>query len=659
MKINFLSLIFFSGIFFDADAQNDRTDSLKQLLGKTPRDTNHVKLLTKVAGTYYFSNPDSSLAYSKKALAMARDLHFTRIIPQTLNNAGESLQLLGDYPASLKMQFEALEINRHIKDLAGEATSLGFIGFTFVEFGEYRQSLQYLMQANNINEQLSRKLLGALSLSITGNAYYLLNKQDSALYYQKQAFEKLKGLKHRNVPPTKSMILTGLGNIYAITGKKDSALQFYHEALLNSTLSNDRINISTIQKKIADVFYSTQLYDSSLYYAKQGYVSGRNIAQKLKILEASLLLVKLYQNRKRDSAFFYQDIAIAMKDSLYGPQKFKQLQLLMLEEQERQQNITREREQFNNRIKFTALISALVVFGILAFILIRNNRQKQKANNLLKEQKNKIENTLLELKSTQSQLVQREKMASLGELTAGIAHEIQNPLNFVNNFSEVNRELLVEMKDEIDKGNLQEVKSIAKDVIDNEEKINHHGKRADAIVKGMLQHSRSSSGVKEPTDINALCDEYLRLSYHGLRAKDKSFNANFKTDFDESIEKINIIPQDIGRVILNLLTNAFYAVNEKKKQQPEGYEPTVSVSTKKVSDKVEVKVEDNGNGIPQKVLDKIFQPFFTTKPTGQGTGLGLSLSYDIIKAHGGELKVETKVGEGAEFIIHLPVKENL
>ncbi len=657
MKV--FSLILFTGLVFISNAQNQRADSLKQLLGKTPRDTNNVKLLMEVAGTYYFSNPDSSLAYSKKALAMARDLHFTRVVRQTLNNAGESLRLLGDYPASLKMQFEALEINRHIKDIAGEATSLGFIGFTYVEFGEYRQSLQYLMQANNINEQLSRKLLGALSLSNTGDAYYLLNKQDSALYYQKQAFEKLKGLKHRHVPPTKSMILTGLGNIYAVTGKKDSALQFYHEALLNSTLSNDRINVSTIQKKIADVYYSTQLYDSSLYYAKQAYVSGRNIAQKLKILEASLLLVKLYQNRKRDSAFFYQDIAIAMKDSLYGPQKFKQLQLLMLEEQERQQNIIREREQFNNRIKYTALISALVVFGILALILIRNNRQKQKANNLLKEQKNKIEKTLSELKSTQSQLVQREKMASLGELTAGIAHEIQNPLNFVNNFSEVNKELLTELNEELEKGNYEDVKAIAKDVIDNEEKINHHGKRADAIVKGMLQHSRSSSGVKEPTDINALADEYLRLSFHGLRAKDKSFNATMETHFDENLQKIAVIPQDIGRVLLNLYNNAFYAVSEKKKLQGDNYEPTVSVSTKQIGNKtdsyqVEISVKDNGMGIAQKVLDKIFQPFFTTKPTGQGTGLGLSLSYDIIKAHGGELKVDTKEGEFAEFIIQLP-----
>ena len=273
----------------------------------------------------------------------------------------------------------------------------------------------------------------------------------------------------------------------------------------------------------------------------------------------------------------------------------------------------------------------------------------------LKEEKKRTEEALVELKATQSQLIQSEKMASLGELTAGIAHEIQNPLNFVNNFSEVSTELVDEMNEEIDKGNLQDAKEIANDLKQNLEKINHHGKRAGDIVKGMLQHSRSSSGQKEPTDINALADEYLRLAYHGLRAKDKSFNATMKTDFDTSIGNIDLIPQDIGRVILNLITNAFYVVDEKKKQIGEGYEPTVSVSTKKIGDKVEIKVSDNGNGIPQKVLDKIFQPFFTTKPTGQGTGLGLSLSYDIVKAHGGELKVETKEGEGAEFVIQLPI----
>ena len=273
----------------------------------------------------------------------------------------------------------------------------------------------------------------------------------------------------------------------------------------------------------------------------------------------------------------------------------------------------------------------------------------------LQTEKRRAEEALAELQVTQKQLIQSEKMASLGELTAGIAHEIQNPLNFVNNFSEVSNELLDEMMEEVAKGNFDEVKEILNDVKQNLEKINHHGKRADGIVKGMLQHSRSSSGTKEPTDINALADEYLRLAYHGLRAKDKSFNAKMKTDFDESIGNINVIPQDMGRVILNLITNAFYVVDEKKKSGIAGYEPTVFVSTKKTGDKVEIKVADNGNGIPQKVLDKIFQPFFTTKPTGQGTGLGLSLSYDIVKAHGGELKVETKEGEGSEFVIRLPI----
>ncbi|HSZ84573.1 MAG TPA: ATP-binding protein, partial [Puia sp.] len=278
--------------------------------------------------------------------------------------------------------------------------------------------------------------------------------------------------------------------------------------------------------------------------------------------------------------------------------------------------------------------------------------QKHKANKTL-------EKTLSNLKTTQTQLIQSEKMASLGELTAGIAHEIQNPLNFVNNFSEVNTELLEELKGERQKAegerNTVLENEILNNIAENEEKINHHGKRADAIVKGMLQHSRSSTGVKESTDINALADEYLRLSYHGLRAKDSSFNAIMKTDFDKSAGKINIIPQDIGRVLLNLYNNAFYAVSERRKVEGLGYEPAISVSTKKSGNNMLITVRDNGSGIPQKVVDKIFQPFFTTKPTGQGTGLGLSLSYDIIKAHGGEIKVEAKENEGSEFIVLLPV----
>ena len=272
-----------------------------------------------------------------------------------------------------------------------------------------------------------------------------------------------------------------------------------------------------------------------------------------------------------------------------------------------------------------------------------------------------LKKSMDELKSTQTQLIQSEKMASLGELTAGIAHEIQNPLNFVNNFAEVNKELIAEMDEAIRNGKLEEVKGIAKNIADNHEKINQHGKRADAIVKNMLQHSRKSTGQKEPVDINALCEEYLRLTYHGIRAKDKGFSAipmsiAIETDLDPSVGKIMVIAQDIGRVMLNLINNAFYAVSQKKQLNQHAYEPEVSITTRKIGDKVEIRVKDNGTGIPAAIKEKIFQPFFTTKPAGQGTGLGLSLAYDIVsKAHGGDLKVTTIEGEGSEFIVNLPL----
>jgi signal transduction histidine kinase len=298
-------------------------------------------------------------------------------------------------------------------------------------------------------------------------------------------------------------------------------------------------------------------------------------------------------------------------------------------------------------------------------------KERQKGIQSELQHAKEIEKAFTELKSTQVQLIHSEKMASLGELTAGIAHEIQNPLNFVNNFSEVSNELLAEMNEELLKGNIEEALAISADFKQNLEKINHHGKRAEGIVKGMLQHSRTSSGKKEPTDINTLCDEYLRLAYHGLRAKDKSFNATMKTDFDENLGLVNVVPQDIGRVILNLITNAFYAVNEKesagvhaersrgaKANSTQVYVPTVSIITKKEDDTFQIMVKDNGNGMPKEIVDKIFQPFFTTKPTGQGTGLGLSMSYDIVtKGHGGELLVETEEGEGSTFSIELPTKQ--
>jgi signal transduction histidine kinase len=327
----------------------------------------------------------------------------------------------------------------------------------------------------------------------------------------------------------------------------------------------------------------------------------------------------------------------------------------LLSKQKEQTLLLKDKELSAQRSQRNFFLAGTIALLLLSFFVFLNYRNQRRANAQLQQQQTKTEQALRELKLTQTQLIQSEKMASLGVLTAGIAHEIQNPLNFVNNFSEINTELIGELKNEAKAGNTTEVLVIADSLDDNLQKINHHGKRAEVIVKGMLQHSRASTGKKEPTDINALADEYLKLSYHGLRAKDKEFTADFKTHFDQSIGRMELVPEDIGRVLLNLYNNAFYAVNEKKKQSNGPFQPTVEVSTKRAGNKIELLVKDNGTGIPRKVLDKIYQPFFTTKPTGQGTGLGLSLSYDIIKAHGGEFKVETREGEFALFIIELPL----
>jgi len=305
------------------------------------------------------------------------------------------------------------------------------------------------------------------------------------------------------------------------------------------------------------------------------------------------------------------------------------------------------------------VIFASLLAGFIYLIVQVRSKYLQKENRILEERVShrtaQLKKSIDDLKNAQSQLVQSEKMASLGELTAGIAHEIQNPLNFVNNFSELSSELIDEMREELENGEIEEAKAISVDIQQNLEKINQHGKRADAIVKAMLQHSRISGGNRALTDINMLTDEYLRLAYHGLRAKDKSFNSSMKTEFDPTVGKIDLVAQELGRVLLNLINNAFYAVTDRKSEGQDGYDPLVELSTKRKADWVEIKVRDNGKGIPKSVLEKIFQPFFTTKPTGQGTGLGLSISYDIVKAHGGEILVESKEGEGTEFCIRLPI----
>jgi len=575
------------------------------------------------------------------------------------------------YEVSLSDHLKALDYALQSVDNAEKANSLLNIAYNYknlaviyTRIGDDENALASYKKAMEATKKLgSGRQLGNLHNSM-GIWYVTNEKYPEAVEELKQGLEI--GRKNNFSSYDMAFLEGNLSTAYKHLDSFALVGPLAFRALNEFETSEDIEGMSWCNSMLADVFVKKNMPDSAIYYASRGLKQAIETGTVEYMRDNSESLAGAYE-LKNDfkNAYKYHLDFINYRDSILNTDIEKKAGFLQykydLEKKQSQITVLNQEKRIQKNFLISTLIVLLLII-VSVFMLIRNIRHKQTANKLLMQQKQLIEEqrdqtnkAMTELQQTQKQLIQSEKMASLGELTAGIAHEIQNPLNFVNNFSEVNKELADELVQEIEKGNHADAKAIAKDIRDNVEKINHHGKRADGIVKGMLQHSRTSSGVKEATNINALAGEYLRLSYHGLRAKDKSFNATMKTDFDESIGNINIVPQDIGRVVLNLINNAFYAVDEKKKSGVGEYEPTVSISTKKINGKVEVRVKDNGNGIPQKVLDKIFQPFFTTKPTGQGTGLGLSLSYDIVKAHGGELKVETKQGDGSEFIIVLHV----
>lgn len=609
----------------------------------------------------YLANYGDALESALKSLQIAKEIKDTTLMTEALLANGFNYMLAKSYPEALQEQRKALELYMLTKDSVGIARTYNDMGVTDMFANKlddalinYKKALELRKKLGDVSgigysySYISRiyKMQGKFEEAITntkegikyslqwgdirfimdgyldsGDIYVELKDYENALTNYNLALELAKTNKTFNY---QAISLTQIGKAYTNSGNTNKALEAFHQAE-QVVLPTDYKTRRSIYDKMKETYLKDSNYknafESQLKFQEMNdSVNAREKAEKITALTQQVI----YEN-KRALQKASQDKEIAIQQSQIKQQKI---------------------------IRNISIVGLLIVIGF-AFVFFMRFKEKRKLNVAL-------EKSLFDLKATQNQLIQSEKMASLGELTAGIAHEIQNPLNFVNNFSEVSNELLDEMQEEIAKGNYEDVKEILKDIKQNLEKINHHGKRAEGIVKGMLQHSRKSTDEKEPTDINVLADEYLRLAYHGLRAKDKSFNATMETNFDETIGKIEIVPQDIGRVILNLITNAFYAVNEKKfaLNKDQSYQPTVSVSTKKLQNKVEILVKDNGNGIPQKVLDKIFQPFFTTKPTGQGTGLGLSMSYDLVtKVHDGELTVKTNEGEGTEFIIQLPISQ--
>jgi len=626
-----------------------KSDSLLKLLLRETDADKKAQLIVEFYLTPIDGFPLLLLKLGQDLLALSREKKDIMIESAAWSAAAQGYRLTGNY-------VRALELHRKAVALAEQSRNYTLLSFATNQMGHiykdrfendkalslYRTALFYTQKSKDPNLWFPSMNLGSVHLNV-GNL-------DSAMFYAQSA---LKMVANKRMMGNHSSVQSTIASIYSKKGDLISARKYFDEAVGISVKTQSPRYINITYVAIAEHFNHYRQFDSVALYCKMAVEAVQNTPSANLALKPARMLIDYYQNKNADSTVKFWKVYSAANDSLNSTRANQQLQMLTMEEEQRKRDIEAGRVSYKNKIRTYLLLGGIGIFLLVAALLFRNNMQKQKANTVLEE-------TLTNLKATQTQLIQSEKMASLGELTAGIAHEIQNPLNFVNNFSEVNKELLVEMKDEMSKGNFADANEIANDVIANEEKINHHGKRAADIVKGMLQHSRSSSGIKEPTDINALCDEYLRLSYHGLRAKDKSFNATMKTDFDSSLGKINIIPQDIGRVVLNLLTNAFYAVNEKQKQNIPGYEPTVTIKTAQNPPTgggrgAEIRVSDNGNGIPQKVLDKIFQPFFTTKPTGQGTGLGLSLSYDIItKGHGGTVEVKTEENIGSEFTITLP-----
>lgn len=539
---------------------------------------------------------------------------------------GVTYKNLGNFEKALDFLYKSRAGHQAEKTRLYESYPINIIGTIYFENGDYNRALEFFKEALNSRQELNDKLGIAGSLDNIGYAYFKLKDYSQAINFCSNSLDISRQTGDKR---SQANSLHHLAEIYKESGDRQKAVACCNESL-------------QIRKETGDIKGEAQilLFLAELYKDEEGdkvlerLHGALKIAEEIKGLDLlsriRLLLFEYYKGiGNYDKAIQNLELHLALD---------KEFHKNTIEQKVANLEITHKAEEARKETEAIRL----------------KNEELTKLNTEIERQRLELEQALSELQSTQAQLIQSEKMASLGELTAGIAHEIQNPLNFVNNFSDVSNELLIEMEAELKNGNFEEANALLSDVKQNLEKILHHGKRADGIVKGMLQHSRTGTGQTELTDINVLCDEYLRLAFHGLRAKDKSFSAKFETDFDNSIEKINIVRQDVGRVILNLINNAFYAANDKAKHHP-GNEPVVTISTNKVDGKVEIKVKDNGNGIPRKILDKIFQPFFTTKPTGQGTGLGLSLSYDIIKAHGGEIRVETKENEGSEFIIQLPI----
>ena len=629
-------------------------DSLRQLLKLPQTDYDRVLLLCQMSDQLWTQRTDSAAIYAQRALVLARRVQYRHGEGEALNRLGAALRE-SNLARSLELFQQSLHIARATGDQALTAQNLRSIGIIYVYLRDRRQALSYYFQALKIGEQLHDERRVVLELSNIGLAYDVFGQLDSARLYQARALV----LAHRLHTPT-NYILYGLGNDARRRGAIAQARRYYHQSIAESKKVGQLRSLNFAYVGLAALYQQLGRLDSSIYYARLGCQVGRTNGFLRGVLNASTLLTQDFKRRgPPDSALKYQGLMLVMKDTLFGQEKVMRLQNLNYREQQRAQQAAAAQAALRARYRTFGLVGVLLGLLVLAVILARHGRQQERARRAL-------EQTLAELKTTQEQLVQREKMAFLGELTAGIAHELQNPLNFVKNFAEVSTGLVDaitgEQHDSTGQGparNAALEAEILAGLKQNLQQISQHGQRATAIIKGMLEHSRTGTGQREPVTLNTLVSDSLRLAQQGLRTKDKDCEVQVTTVLAPGLPAVVVVPLDMGRVLINLFTNAFYALQQQQHQHqlPAGaaYRPELTVTTQAVPGGVEIRVRDNGTGMPAEVRAKIFQPFFTTKPVGEGTGLGLSLSHDIVTTgHGGTLRVESIVGQGTEFIIGLP-----
>jgi signal transduction histidine kinase len=662
-RVCFCLIAFFCAITSGASAQDEKVaDSLTRIYRANDlTDTAKLELLSQLS----FNEVNDfklSLKYAEELISLASEAKNDKYLFQGYYQKGNKKRILGDYQEALDAYFTSANAATRAKNISYEASAYGAIGDVYSLAGNYSSANSYYNKAIPMLRQTGDSIPLASFILNAGESLRKNGRYDSALQYFKESGEIFKNM---NYPTGTAYSLGNIGMVYASTGKNNLAEKNINEAIEMLTVSHDYYPICDYLISLSDMYLNEGDVQKALDDAGRSLDLASQFHLKEQISNGNLKLSEIYEKAgKWDESLKHYKAHIVYRDSLNNTKTIQKMADLRtnfeVSQKQAEVNLLNRQKKLQRFLLFAALI-VLVMIITLVIILFRNNRQKQRAYTLLikakeitDEQRDQTNKALEKLKRAQAHLIQSEKMASLGELTAGIAHEIQNPLNFVNNFSELNSELITELQAENKRGNPDAVHEISEEIFRNEEKIGHHGKRADAIVKGMLQHSQPGASEKVPTNINALVGEYFRLAYHGLRAKDKSFSAAMHTDFDPQAGEINIVPQEIGRVILNLANNAFYAVAAKNKEAGDDFSPAVTVSTKKINDQLLISVKDNGTGISAPVKEKIFQPFFTTKGPGIGTGLGLSLSYDIAKAHGGEIRVESEEGVGSEFIVILP-----